>query len=40
MQEKVKIQEIADKCEAQLSQINTPHNLERALKIIIYPILS
>lgn len=40
LQEKAKIQQLADRCEAQLSAITSPHNLERALKIIIYPILS
>ena len=40
LQEKAKIQLLADRCEAQLAAIASPHNLERALKIIIYPILS
>jgi tetratricopeptide (TPR) repeat protein len=39
-QQKDQIQHIADQCESRLAEISSPHNLERALKIVIYPFLS
>lgn len=40
LQETAKIQDLAQKCEGQMSVINSPHNLERALKIVTYPLFS
>lgn len=38
--ERGKINEMAGRCEEVLGDVTSPHNLERLLKIIIYPILS
>lgn len=38
--ERGKIDEMAGSCEDVLGQVTAPHNLERLLKIVIYPILS